>query len=90
MITEAILLSIFAWNSLPIVGTDIPRSLVTMGQEFCFPIDYFAKQYVNLTSSDDSVESYSTIQAKILLACHEVFKLLIHKHQQYHRKYINS
>jgi hypothetical protein len=36
---EAILLFLYAWNSCPIPGTDISRSLVAVGCEFAFPID---------------------------------------------------
>jgi hypothetical protein len=37
---EAILLLFYAWNSCPIPGTDISQSLVVIGREFAFPIDY--------------------------------------------------
>ncbi len=36
---KAILLLLYAWNSCPIPGTDISRSLVAVGHEFAFPID---------------------------------------------------
>ena len=36
---ETILLLLYAWNSCPIPGTDISRSLVAAGCEFAFPID---------------------------------------------------
>jgi hypothetical protein len=39
---EAILLLIYAWNSCPIPGTDISRSLIAVGCKFAFPIDYSA------------------------------------------------
>ena len=38
---EAILLLLYAWNSCPVPGNDISRSLVAVGREFAFPIDYF-------------------------------------------------
>jgi hypothetical protein len=34
---EGILLLIYAWNSCPVPGTDISRSLVALGHEFSFP-----------------------------------------------------
>ncbi len=37
---EAILLLLYAWNSCPIPGTNISRSLIAVGREFAFPIDY--------------------------------------------------
>jgi hypothetical protein len=39
---EAILLLIYAWNSCPVLGTDISRSLVAVRHEFSFPIDFSA------------------------------------------------
>jgi hypothetical protein len=37
---DAIFLLLYAWNSCPIPGTDISRSLVAVGREFAFPINY--------------------------------------------------
>ena len=38
---EAILLLIYAWNSSPVPGTDISRrSMVAVGREFAFPINF--------------------------------------------------
>ncbi len=37
---EAILLLLYAWNSVPIPGTDISRCLVALGREFQIPIDF--------------------------------------------------
>jgi hypothetical protein len=37
---EAILLLSYAWNSCPVPGTDISRSMVAVGREFAFPIDF--------------------------------------------------
>jgi len=37
---EAILLLLYAWNSCPVPGTDISRSLVAVSREFTFPIDF--------------------------------------------------
>jgi len=37
---EAILLLLYAWNSCPVPGTDISRSIVAVSHEFTFPIDF--------------------------------------------------
>ncbi len=37
---EAILLLLYAWNSCPVPGMDISRSLVAVGLEFAFPINF--------------------------------------------------
>jgi hypothetical protein len=42
---EAILLLLYTWNSYPIPGTDISRSLVAVGLEFVFPIDYSTNKH---------------------------------------------
>ena len=42
---EAILLLLYAWNSCPIPGTDISRSLVAVGPEFAFPINYSTNKH---------------------------------------------
>jgi hypothetical protein len=74
----------------PIPGTNISRSLVAVGREFAFPIDYSTNKHWELTSSPSSVESYSKDLAIRLKALCEVAQLLIHEHWAYHRKLINS
>ena len=56
---ECLLLLLYAWNLCPVPGTDISRSLVAVGREFAFPIDYSAGKHWQLTSSPSTVESYS-------------------------------
>jgi hypothetical protein len=46
---EAILLLLYAWNSAPILGTDLSRCFVTLGWEFQFPIDFSANKHFELT-----------------------------------------
>ncbi len=56
---EAILLLIYAWNSCPVPGTDITWSLVAVGREFAFPIDFSAGKNSELISSPGAVATYS-------------------------------
>ena len=56
---EAILLLLYAWNSCPIPGTDISRSLIAISCEFAFPIDFSSGKHWELTSSTSTVVSYS-------------------------------
>jgi hypothetical protein len=42
---EAILLLLHAWNSCPISGTDISRSLLAIGREVAFPINYLTNEH---------------------------------------------
>ncbi len=87
---EAILLLLYAWNSRPIPGTDISRSLVAVGREFAFPIDYSTNKHWELTSSPTSVESYSRDLATRLSALREVTQLLVQELRAYHPELINS
>ena len=59
MALEAILLLLYAWNSCPVPGTDISHSLVVVGREFTFLIDFSSGKHWELTSSPSTVVSYS-------------------------------
>jgi hypothetical protein len=74
---EAILLLLYAWNSSPVPGTDISRSLIAVGRKFAFPIDYSSRKHWELTSSPNTVVTYSKELATRLSACLEVAKLLV-------------
>jgi hypothetical protein len=87
---KAILLLLYAWNSCPIPGMDISRSLVAVGHDFAFPIDYSTNKHWELTSSPSSVESYSRDLATCLSALREVAHLLVQEQRAYHRKLTNS
>jgi hypothetical protein len=45
---EGLQLCKYAWNSAPVIGTDISRLLVCVGREFKFPIEYTSSPHVNL------------------------------------------
>jgi len=87
---EAILLLLYAWNSCPVPGTDISRSLVAVGREFAFPIDFSTGKHWELTSSPSTVVSYSTELAQRLQACRLVADLLVREQRSYHRELINA
>ena len=87
---EALLLLLYAWNSCPVPGTDISRSLVAVGREFAFPIDFSSGKHWQLTSSPATVESYSKQLAHRLSACREIAELLVREHREWHRALINS
>jgi hypothetical protein len=87
---EAILLLLYAWNSCPVPGTDISRSLIAVGREFAFPIDFSSGKHWELTSSASTVVSYSKDLAAQLSACCLVAELLVEEQRAYHREYINA
>ena len=88
--SEAILLLLYAWNSAPCVGTEIPRSVVVTGRVFSFPIDFSASKHLDLTSTPDEVTNYAKTQAQLLSASKDILKVLIEEHRSYHRERINS
>ena len=65
---ETILLLIYAWNSSPIPGTNLSRSLVAVGREFAFPIDFSAAKHLEFTSSPSTVKTYTRTQAELMEA----------------------
>jgi hypothetical protein len=87
---ESLLLLLYAWNSCPVPGTDISRSLVTVGREFAFPIDYLSSKHWELTSSPATVESYSKDLAERLGACRDIAMLLVGEQRAWHRELVNS
>ncbi len=87
---EAILLLIYAWNSCPVPETDISCSLVAVGWEFAFPIDFSTGKNAELTLAPGTIASYSRELASRLAACHEVALLLVKEQRCMHREHINS
>ena len=83
-------MALYAWNSAPVIGTDISRSLMVVGREFQFPIDFSADEHNILTSSPSSVTNYACEQATLLSCCRSVAKELINHHRSWHREYINA
>jgi hypothetical protein len=87
---EAILLLLYAWNSCPVPGTDISCSLMAVGHEFAFPIDFSTNKHWELTSSPSTVVTYSKELATRLSACRQVAELLVREQRSYHRELINA
>ena len=82
-------LLVYAWNSAPVTGTDISRSLVCVGREFKFPIEYAHQSHTNLSFDSTTTETFADIQLKVLSQSREIFRVLIHQHRAMHREYIN-
>eukprot|EP00956_Cyclotella_meneghiniana_P037713 scaffold143282_cov76-Cyclotella_meneghiniana.AAC.4 len=87
---EAILLALYAWNSAPIPGTDLPRSLVVTRRVFQFPIDFSTSKHLELTSTPATVVSYAKDQATLLAASRAIASVLLEEHRSWHRELINS
>ena len=87
---EGVLMSFYAWKSAPVPGSGISRSLIVVGREFHFPIDFSARKHLDLTSLSAQVKSVAIKLAHLLPACRLVARELIHHQRAYHRKLINS
>ncbi len=87
---EAILLLLYAWNSCPVPGSDISCSLVAIGHEFTFPIDFSSGKHWELTSLPSTVVSYSKKLATCLAVCRQVAELLVQEQCSYHHELINA
>ena len=87
---ESILLLLYAWNSAPIPGTDLSRSLIAIGREFSFPIDFSAAKHYELTSSPATVQSYAKDLATLMSTSLDIVKVLVDEHRSYHREKLIS
>lgn len=87
---EGAMMSIYAWNSAPVSGTDLSRSLLVLGREFHFPIDFTSRQHITFLVSPSAVKSYAEEMLGLLEKCQEVYKILIHEHRALHRELRNS
>ena len=74
---ELLLLLLYAWNSYPVPGTEISRSMIAVRREFAFPLDFSSGKHWQLTSSPNTVKTYSKELAIRLSACRKVAELLV-------------
>jgi hypothetical protein len=87
---EGALMTAYAWNSAPVAGTNLSRSLVVLGREFEFPIDFTTRQHLTFSTDTANIQSYAETMLELLEKNREVFKVLIHEHRAYHRELRNS
>ena len=64
--------------------------MIAVGREFAFSLDYSSGKHWQLTSSLNTVETYSKELAIRLSVCCEVAELLVREHREWHRELINS
>jgi hypothetical protein len=81
---------IYAWNSCLVSGTDISRSMVAVGREFAFPIDFSVGKHAELFSAPGTVMSYSKELATRFESCREIALLLVKQQRAWHHELINS
>jgi hypothetical protein len=81
----------YAWNSCPVLGTDLSRSFLTVGREFHFPIDFEANGRVSFeATTDNDKELFAENLTDLLLKSREIYVLLITEHRAAHREYRNA
>jgi hypothetical protein len=66
---EAILLPIYGWDSCPVLDTNISGSLLAIGCNFSFLIDFSADTHAVLISAPGAIASYSCTLVEGLEAC---------------------
>jgi hypothetical protein len=72
------------------LGTDLSRSLLTVGREFRFPIDFEADRRVSFETSDKEKKLFAKNLTDLLLKSREIYLLLIAEHRAAHREYRNA
>ena len=87
---ESVLMLVYAWNSAPILLTDINRAMVVTGRNFSFPINFSAEKAVWLTGSRHWADSFAARQAQLLLHSREIASLIINETRAYHRERMND
>jgi hypothetical protein len=66
------------------------RSLVAVGRESAFPIDYSTGKHWELMFSLSTVIAYSKELAMHLTPCHTIAEHLVREQRSYYREFINA
>ena len=89
--TEAGIVAGYAWNSAPIDGTDIIRSIPAISRKLRFPIDISSVTLPQLTTNQaDSVVNYLRLTDSSKHFASEILKILIEDRCTVHRERINN
>ena len=80
----------YAWNSAPVSGTDLSRSLLVTGREFKFPIDIQNSKSTTFEVNEETIKTYTQEMTELLIKCREIYLLLINEHRALHREHRNS
>jgi hypothetical protein len=84
-------LAAFAWNSAPIDGTDIVRSVPAVGQEFKFPFDFEYIQSPTMSENKAAaIHEYLTLAGRDGRFAAEIIKLLLEEKRMIQREKINE
>lgn len=79
-------LNLYAWNSCPIWGMDLSHSLLTMRQEFHFPVSFEANWQVSYDIMHTDKKLFAENLRDLLPNSQEVYPLLMAEHQAAHQE----
>jgi hypothetical protein len=77
----------YVWNLCPVLGTDLSGSLLTVEQEFYFPISFKANPQRSYSVRDRDKKVFADNLTDLLLKSQEVYPLLISEHRVAHGEY---
>eukprot|EP00978_Attheya_sp_CCMP212_P032630 scaffold128342_cov35-Attheya_sp.AAC.1 len=80
----------YTWNSCPVTTTDLSRSLLTVGREFQFPIDFTSRYHITYDMDEKVVRKYADELCDLMIKSREVYEILISEHRAMHREYRNA
>ena len=80
----------YAWNTAPVSGTDISRSLLVTGREWNFPIDINNSFQHTFEVEPSTVKDYAHQLLPLLEKNREVYRHLISEHRAMHREMRNT
>ena len=87
-----VLFAMYAWNSAPVDGTDVIRSVAAIGRDFPFPIDLNEEQVVprdHFNTAETALEHLS-VAFPMLKRQQELLSMLQEERREYHRELKNA
>ncbi|GFH46278.1 hypothetical protein CTEN210_02752 [Chaetoceros tenuissimus] len=91
IIRQVYKLAQYAWNSAPVHGTDISRSLIAIGRDLMFPLDMELRPLPSLNESNQSeLYEYLRSMSNNSKFATEVAKILIEERRKSMRDRVNS
>ena len=83
---EGFFTAYYTWNSDPVATTDLSRSLLVVGREYHFPIDFQSRSHITHNLLESEVKSYAQNLTTLLVKSREIYKILIEEHRAMHRE----
>eukprot|EP00978_Attheya_sp_CCMP212_P004970 scaffold10957_cov56-Attheya_sp.AAC.3 len=81
----------YAWNSRPVTTTDLSRSLLTVGREFQFPIDFTLRYHIIYNMDEKVVRKYADELCDLMIKSRKIYEILTSEHRaSMHREYRNA